>query len=129
MSRAFVLFALVGGFAAVVNVVARILFSRVVDYKLAVVLAFPIALSVAFLLNREFVFKQAQRKSVAGQYLRFGLVNVVALVQVWLVSVGLAFYVFPWLGFTWHAETVAHAFGVASPVVTSYFAHKHFSFR
>ena len=52
----------------------------------------------------------------------------VRLLLVWLVSVGLAHYLFPALGFTWHDETIAHAIGVAIPIFTSYLGHKHFSF-
>ena len=59
---------------------------------------------------------------------RFALVNALAFVQVWLVSVGLARLVFPALGFTRHADTVAHVLGVASPVAVSYLLHKRFSF-
>ncbi len=62
------------------------------------------------------------------QTLRFALVNLVALAQVWVVGVGLARIVFPKIGFVWHAELVAHIIAVLSPVLTSYFAHKHFSF-
>ena len=51
-----------------------------------------------------------------------------AVAQVWIVSVGLARFVFPAIGFTWHDETVAHVIGVLVPVVTSYLGHKHFSF-
>jgi putative flippase GtrA len=53
---------------------------------------------------------------------------VVALVQVWVVSVGLARLVFPAVGFTWHADDIAHLIGVTIPAVTSYFGHRHFSF-
>jgi len=56
------------------------------------------------------------------------LVNLAAVAQVWVVSVGLARLVFPVAGFVWHAETVAHVIGVAVPVFTSYLGHKHFSF-
>jgi len=55
-------------------------------------------------------------------------VNAVAFAQVWIVSVGLAHWVFPAIGFTWRAETVAHVVGVISPVAVSYVLHKRFSF-
>jgi len=124
----FATFAIVGATAALVNVVARILLSKLFPYEVAVALAFPIALTFAFLLNRSYVFRSSVL-TLRVQYFRFLLINVVALVQVWGVSVGLARYVFPWLNFTWHADTVAHIIGVASPIATSYFMHKRFSFR
>jgi putative flippase GtrA len=54
---------------------------------------------------------------------------VAGLLQVLAVSLLLEAIVFPRLGFTWHAATVAHVIGVASPAFTSYYAHKFFSFR
>lgn len=41
---------------------------------------------------------------------------------------GLAFFLFPAIGFTWHAKTIAHIAGVSVPAITSYFGHRHFSF-
>jgi putative flippase GtrA len=124
----FLRFIFTGGMAAVVNLLSRIALSQAMSYELAVAVAYLIGMTTAFVLARTFVFDPGER-SISGQYVRFGLVNVVALAQVWIVSVGLARLVFPAIDFHWHAETVAHAIGIVSPVVTSYFGHKHFSFR
>jgi putative flippase GtrA len=97
-------------------------------YEAAVVFAYLCGMAVAFLLNRSFVFQGATDGRASRQTWRFALVNLVALAQVWIVGVGLARIVFPKIGFFWHAELIAHSIAVASPVVTSYFAHKHFSF-
>lgn len=128
MSRQFVLFVAIGGFAAGVNLLARIVLNTVMDFELAVVLAYPFGMTVAFLLNRKYVF-DGEGGNAGGQYFRFFLVNLVALAQIWVVSVGLALWLFPAVGWTWHADTIAHGIGLASPIVTSYLAHKHFSFR
>lgn len=128
MTSRFLLFLLAGATAAAVNIVARLLLSYVVSFEVAVVLAFPIALTVGFFLNRHYVF-DADSGALAGQYVRFLTVNLVALAQVWVVSVGLASWVFPAIGFDFHRELVAHAIGVASPIFTSYFLHKFFTFR
>ena len=125
--RQFLSFVAIGGFAAGVNFVARFPIDRVVSYELAVVLSYAVAMTTAFLLNRAFVFKAASGSWVR-QYWRFFLVNLLALAQVFVVSVGLARLIFPALGFTWHADAIAHAIGLASPIVTSYWAHKRFSF-
>jgi putative flippase GtrA len=127
MSQRAIGFVVVGGIAGAVNVAARILFSQAVRYEAAVALAFPVALTVAFLLNRHYVFKATDAAATA-QYGKFALVNIAALLQVWLISVGLAKVLFPWFGFVWHAETIAHAIGVVSPVLTSFFAYKYFVF-
>ena len=84
-------------------------------------------MTTAYLLNKGFVFASSGR-GVASEYTRFALVNLAAVAQVWIVSVGLARLVFPAISFTWHAETVAHVIGVTIPVFTSYLGHKHFSF-
>jgi len=120
-------YASVGLLAALINVVARLLFNQMMSYELAVALAFPIALTVAFALNRRYVF-DGHGGDAKGQYVKFAIVNLLALSQVWLISVGLARLVFPSLAFTWHADTIAHIIGVGSPVLTSYFAYKYFVF-
>lgn len=127
MTSRFARFLVVGVLAAAVNIVSRVLFSYVVRFEIAVVLAFPIALTFAFLMSRLFVFELSER-SVWNQYGRFFLVNLAALAQVWLVSVGLTYWVFPTIGWTFHAELVAHTIAVCSPVLTSYYAHRVFTF-
>jgi putative flippase GtrA len=124
----FLRFALSGGIAAGANILSRIAFSHALPYEAAVVAAFLVAMTVGFLLMKLFVFGRSGQSS-AREYLRFGAVNLGALAQVWIVSVALARWLFPLVGFFWLADTVAHVIGVASPIVTSYFAHKHFTFR
>lgn len=123
----FILFLFAGGFAALVNIVSRILFNFVMPYEVAIVVAYICGMTAAYIANKLFVFPPSGR-STQDEYMRFTLVNLLAVLQVWIVSVGLARYFFPWLGFSWHPETVAHVIGVLFPAVTSYFAHKHFSF-
>jgi putative flippase GtrA len=124
----FIRFLVTGGIAAVVNVLSRWLLDFVVVYEIAIGLAYIAGMTVAFVLARMFVF-ESEAGEAKRQYVRFALVNVVAFVQVWCVSVVLARLVFPAVGLTWQAETVAHMIGVVSPVVTSYLAHKRYSFR
>lgn len=125
--REFILFVAVGGLAATLNIGARLLFDLVLPFEVAIALAYVLALTTAFALNRRFVFRSG-RGTAAGQYARFWLVNVIALVQVLAVSVLLARVIFPWLGLEWHADTVAHVIGVLSPVLTSFLLHKTYTF-
>ncbi len=124
----FLRFALVGAAAAAVNIGSRIVISQFVRFEVAVVLAFPIAMTFAFVLTRLLVFNNSDRP-VWDEYFRFLLVNLVALVQVWLISVGLTNLLFPAIGWTFHAELIAHTIAVGSPIFTSYYAHKYFTFR
>ena len=124
----FVLFAVAGGTAALVNILARIGFNLVTPFEVAVVLAYTVAMTVAFMLNRHYVFK-ASDGELPLQYFRFFVVNLIALAQVFTVSVLLARVIFPWIAFTWKAETVAHVLGVLSPIFTSYTLHKSYTFH
>lgn len=123
----FARFLLAGGLAALVNILSRILLNFFMPYTSAIVLAYVCGMTIAYVLNKLFVFAPSGR-AVHDEYLRFTIVNLASLAQVWLVSVGLAFYVFPWIGLDWHAETLAHIVAVIVPALSSYFGHRHFSF-
>ncbi|TRL35336.1 GtrA family protein [Rhizobium straminoryzae] len=123
----FVRFAVSGGIAAAANILSRMALSQITSYSVAIVLAYLIGMTTAYVLMKIFVFEQSGRR-VHSEYVRFGLVNLVALAQVWGVSVVLARFVFPAISFETHAETAAHIIGVLSPIATSYFMHKHFTF-
>ena len=125
--KRFALFLFAGGTAALVNILSRIAFNWFMPYEVAIVVAYLCGMTMAYLLNKRFVFTSSGR-GVASEYTRFALVNLAAVAQVWIVSVGLARLVFPAISFIWHAETVAHVIGVMIPVFTSYMGHKHFSF-
>ena len=123
----FLRFLVVGGFAAAVNFGSRIVLSHWLPYVTAIVSAYLLGLVTAFVLNRLFVFTGATNR-LHLQMFWFVMVNAVALLQTLLVSLLFKYVVLPWLGIGWHAEEIAHAFGVVTPIFTSYFGHKHFSF-
>ena len=123
----FTRFLLVGGIAAAVNILSRIALSLAMSYGPAIVVAYVCGMTTAYILNKLFVFAPSGR-AVHDEYLRFTIVNLVALAQVWIVSVGLTYFILPVIGFTWHAETVAHIVGVIIPTFTSYLGHRYFSF-
>lgn len=123
----FARFLVSGSVAAGVNVLARIGLAEIVRYEVAVLIAYLAGMTTAYVLMRLFVF-EASGRGARSELWRFVLVNMLALVQVWIVSVGLARWLFPASGFTLHADTVAHVIGVLFPVLTSYVGHKRFSF-
>ncbi len=123
----FVRFVLTGGLAALVNIGSRFLVSMVMPFAWAVAIAYLIGMITAYVLARLFVFETSGQ--TASEFTRFSLVNLLSLAQVWLVSVGLEAWLFPTIGFHWNAELLAHVIGVLSPVATSYFLHRAFTFR
>lgn len=127
VSSPFVRFVISGGIAAAINILSRIAFSQFLPFSAAIVLAFLVGMTTAFILMKQFVFEESGN-STGNEYVRFGLVNLVALLQVWLVSIVLARWLLPAINYNWHVDTTAHVVGVLSPVLTSYVAHKSFTF-
>lgn len=128
MSRQFLGFLLVSAIAAAANFGSRIVFSLWMPYVPAIVLAFCVGLTTAFFLNRTYVFRDGKH-GMARQAAWFTFINLVALVQTIVVSLLLARWLLPRLGWTWHAEEIAHAIGVVFPVASSYVGHRALTFR
>jgi len=124
----FLLFVVAGGIAAAANYGSRFGFSVWFDYPTAIVLAYLVGMMVAFLLMRQYVF-EGRGRALVPQIAKFIGINVLAVLQTLVVSLALARWALPAVGFVEHAEAVAHAVGVAVPVVTSYFGHRHATFR
>jgi putative flippase GtrA len=129
MNSEFMRFVVVGGFAAGVNIVSRYVINYVISYQYAIVIAYVMGMITAFYLSKVFVFATAERDQAHKQFFRFTLVNIAAAAQVWLISVGLAEYFFPYIKFSYHPYDIAHCIGVICPVFTSFVGHKYFSFR
>ena len=117
-----------GGIAAAANYFSRFAFSTWFAFETAVILAFFVGLTTGFVLMRQFVFGGAG-KPLAPQAARYVLVNLVALVLTVGVSSLLARWLLPALGVDRHVEAIAHAFGVAVPVLTSYVGHRLATFK
>jgi putative flippase GtrA len=126
--RQFLLFLVAGGIAAIVNFLSRIGLSEFLPYVPAIVLAYCVGMLTAFLLNRAIVFT-APSNSMRSQVGWFVGVNLLAVGQTVLISLLLARWLFPAVGFQFHAETVAHAIGVIVPVFTSFIGHRLLTFR
>lgn len=128
ISRQFLLFLVAGGLAAGVNFGSRIVFSLVMPYVPAIVLAYCVGMVTAFALNRRFVFTDAGG-SLRRQGAWFAVVNIAAVLQTIVVSLLLRDWVLPAMGVDFHPETIAHAVGVIVPVFVSYVGHKKLTFR
>ena len=126
--REFTLFVLTSGFAALVNILSRIFFSTFTAYEWAVFLAYIVGMLTAYFLSRQFVF-ESSGQSVKREMTGFIFINIIAVIQVWGVSVALYKWFFPLLGWTFEPALLAHICGVVSPIFTSYFGHKYISFR
>ena len=124
----FVLFLAAGGTAALAKFGSRFVFDGFVSYPTAIMLAYGVGMTTAFVLNRLFVFREATN-SRGNHATWFALVNAAAVLQTLVISLVLARCAFPAAGMTWHPEAVAHAIGVIVPVFTSYAGHRLLTFR
>jgi putative flippase GtrA len=127
VSRQFLGFLITGGLAAAVNFGSRIVYNQWLDFSASVVLAYLTGMVTAFILARRFVFtegSQSLQKSAAV----FALVNGVAVLQTWAVSMAL-YYALSRLGVNNWVPEISHAVGVMLPVFTSYLGHKKYSFK
>ena len=126
--RQFLLFVLNGGVAATVNIVSRAGFSQLLPFELAVLAAYGVGMVTAYILARRFVFK-ANRQRVRRSFAAFALVNLVAVLQTWFVSIGIRNMLLMLIGVTSLVDLIAHSCGVVAPVFTSFLGHKYISFR
>lgn len=126
--RQFLLFLFSGGLAAALNWGSRFIFSLWMPFEIAVVFAFAVGLVSGFVLMRMVAFDGSGRP-LLPQVGRYVLVNLAALAQTLVISVVLARWALPVIGFREHAEALGHLVGVVFPVLTSYFAHRHFTFK
>ena len=124
----FLRFLVAAGLSVPVNLGSRLLFSRVMPYEAALVLSQVCGMLTAYALTRALVFKRSGR-SARSELGRFALVNVYSGLQTWVVAVGLVRIVFPWLGFRFAPEFVGQVTGLALSAVTSFFAHRAYSFE
>jgi putative flippase GtrA len=128
LSAQFLRFVLAGGVAAAANYGSRFLFSAWLPYPAAITCAYLVGMAVAFALMRQYVFSGAGQP-VLPQVAKFAIVNLLALLQTLVVSLVLARWVLPAMGVREHVEAIAHLFGVAVPVFTSFVGHRQATFR
>ena len=123
----FAKFLLAGGLAALANFASRIALQPFVGFNPAVALAYLVGFSVAFVLNRAFVFP-ASGKPVRQEMTWFFVFNLIAFPIVLGASVVLRDDVFaPFLAPA-VAETAAHGCAILVPVVFNFAAHRLVTF-
>lgn len=123
----FVRFVTLGGLAAAVNFGSRFVFSLAMPFEAAVICAYVVAAATGFILFSLFVFPGSPRP-LSQQTAAFLIVSAAGMALTWIVSVGLLRFVFPAIAFNGPREAVAHALGLAVPIVTSYYGHRRFTF-
>lgn len=128
MKSEFARFLLVGAIAAMANIGSRIIFNYWTGFVPAMVLAFVIGLTTAFVLNRQWVFLKSGRRWL-HEAAWFLAINLVGLAQTLAIAWVLARHLLPALGQRLLIAETAHSVGVVVPIITSYLGHKYLTFK
>lgn len=126
-TKQFVLFLGVGITSAAVNWISRWTINHWLDFSMAVIFAYFFGMTCAYILNRLFVFKTVNR-SMLDQIRNFILVNLAMLPVVTLGAI-LFNKLLLLVGFTLHAEDMAHGLALGLPVVITFLIYKFYTFR
>jgi putative flippase GtrA len=126
--RQLLLFLAVGGGAAAAQWLSRFAFSQALPYAAAVAAAYAVGLTIAFELNRRYVFPTAADER-RRQFGRFLMVNGLSFAVVWLVSLALGDLLLTRFLPLALAQAIGHGVGIISPVALSYVLHKRYTFR
>lgn len=127
LSAQFLRFLAVGGAAAFLHWLARILLSQWLSFAWAVALAYGVGMAVAFVLNRMFVFPLSSKP--AHQQLRdFVLVNLGFFPVVWGSSLAIE-AALRHFGMHLYTQALAHAISIAIPMLATFLMYKFVAFK
>ena len=123
----FARFLVAGGLAALANFGSRLGLQPFTGFDAAVVLAYLVGFTTAFVLNRAFVFPRSG-KPMRVEIGWFFLFNLIAFPVVVVSAILLRDYVFSHFLPRSLAETVAHGVAIMIPVVFNFAAHRLVTF-
>jgi len=126
--RKFFLFLVTSSTSAVFNFSSRIVFNQWFSYSISIILAYGVGIFIAYVLARRYVFNKT-KSTVRRSAFKFFLVNIVGMFQTWIISVTLAFRVFPYYGVVIYVPEISHVIALSSLAFTSYLGHKYYSFK
>jgi putative flippase GtrA len=126
-TKQFLGFLAVGGLAAFLHWLSRIVLSIWLPFSWAVALAYAVGMVVAFALNSFFVFPKSE-KPRHKQARDFVIVNLAFFPMVWLASMALN-NALQALGMLYYAQAVAHGIAVTLPMFATFLIYKFFAFK
>lgn len=127
LTRQFLGFLAVGGLAALLHWLARLLLSIWLPFSWAVIFAYVVGMAVAFALNSFFIFPKS-KKARHAQARDFVLVNLSFSPLVWLVAVTINSWL-KTIGIVSHSEELAHALAIPLPMLATFLIYKFFTFQ
>ena len=125
--RSFLGFLAVGGLAALLHWLSRIILSNWMSFSGAVTIAYFVGMLVAFTLNSFFVFPHS-KKPKYKQARDFVIVNLSFFPVVWLGSITFN-HALQAMGMVRYTQVLAHGMAVAIPMVATFLIYKIFTFK
>lgn len=126
-TKQFIGFFLVGGVAASLHWLSRILLSKWMSFSVAIFIAYLIGMGIAFTLNKIYVFPRSKRPT-HKQARDFVLINLVFLPIVWGAAMALESLMRRW-PIIENPEAVAHGAAIAIPMFLTFLGYKLFAFK
>jgi putative flippase GtrA len=126
-TKQFVGFLFVGMAAAFLHWLARLLLSIWLPFSSAVVIAYAVGMTVAFILNRIYIFPISD-KAKSAQVRDFILVNLSFFPVVWYFSLKINNWLNA-LDIGIYSESLAHAIAISLPMFLTFLIYKFLTFR
>jgi putative flippase GtrA len=126
-SKQFLSFVGVGGVAALLHWLSRILLSQWISLNYAVAIAYVIGMLIAFVLNSYFVFPKSMKPKIE-QCRDFVVINIAFFPIVWIATILLK-NLFSFMGITLYPDALAHGVALSIPMFGTFLIYKFFTFR
>jgi len=126
-SKQFLRFLVVGGIAALLHWLSRILLSNWLTFSWAVTSSYAVGMLVAFMLNSFFVFPKSE-KPRHKQARDFIIINLSLFPLVWGASIAIN-NVLQALNILSNTQAIAHGIAVALPMFATFLIYKFFAFK
>ena len=120
------LFIFYGGIAASINFFSRILLSFYINLTLSVFFAYILGMLAAYFLFKKFVFLN-NKKSKKSSPLIFIIVNCIAVLQIYLMTVLINYVAQSYTGYS--NVTIAHGIAILTSVFLSFYLHKNYTYK
>lgn len=127
-SKQFMRFLLAGGIAAVVNFAVGYSLAGLFPLHGDIAIGYLAGMAAAFFLFETQVFGQ-HAESRSRSVGIFVIVNLLGLLQTWVIYAALVEWLFPAIGWQVYPPLLARAIAIITPTLTSFVGHKYFTFR
>lgn len=123
------LFLLCGGISVCLNALSRYFFSFFLPFHFSLIAAYGIGMATAFILFKAVAFGIRTNERLKQEIGRFCIVNMIGLIQTTSISMLLKHIVLPKIHITSHVNEISHLIALSTLAVTSYIAHKSYTFK